>query len=108
MGVVHLLGAAFLKFGEAAEVINFGAFVGFMAVNLAVIRHYFLRLKQRSGTQILLNLVFPSLGFGICFYIWLNLSRFSLKLGAVWMVLGFVYLLVLTRGFRRSLGELKF
>jgi len=108
MGAVHLLGAAFLKFGEAAEVINFGAFVGFMTVNLAVIRHYFLRLKQRSGAQILLSLVFPSLGFGICFYIWLNLSRFSLKLGAVWMVLGFVYLLILTRGFRRSLGELKF
>jgi putrescine importer len=107
MGVVHLLGAAFLKFREAAEVINFGAFVGFMTVNLAVIRHYFLRLKQRSGTQFLLNLVFPSLGFGICFYIWLNLSRFSLKLGAVWMVLGLVYLLILTRGFRRSLGELK-
>jgi putrescine importer len=107
MGVVHLLGAAFLKFGEAAEVINFGAFVGFMSVNLAVIRHYFLRLKQRSGTQLLFNLVFPSLGFGICFYIWLNLSRFSLKLGAAWMVLGFVYLLILTRGFRRGLGELK-
>ena len=107
MGVVHLLGAAFLKFGEAAEVINFGAFVGFMTVNLAVIRHYFLRLKQRRGSHLLWNLVFPSLGFGICFYIWLNLSRFSLKLGAVWMVLGFVYLLVLTRGFRRGLGELK-
>jgi putrescine importer len=108
MGAVHLLGAAFLKFGEAAEVINFGAFVGFMAVNLAVIRHYFLRLKQRSGLQFLLNLVFPSLGFGICFYIWLNLSSFSLKLGAVWMVLGLLYLLILTRGFRRSLGEMKF
>ena len=107
MGAVHLLGAAFLKFGEAAEVINFGAFVGFMAVNVAVIRHYFLRLRQRSGTQLLLNLVFPGLGFGICFYIWLNLSRFSLKLGAAWMALGFVYLLILTRGFRRDLGELK-
>ena len=66
MGVVHLLGAAFLKFGEAAEVINFGAFVGFMTVNLAVIRHYFLRLKQRSGTQLLSESGVPSvwdLGF---------------------------------------------
>ncbi|MCI0422865.1 MAG: APC family permease [Acidobacteria bacterium] len=108
MGAVHLCGAAFLKFGEAAEVINFGAFVGFMAVNLSVIRHYFLQLKRRhSGAQLFLNLVFPSLGFGICFYIWLNLSRFALKLGAAWMVLGFFYLLFLTRGFRRSLGELK-
>jgi amino acid transporter len=107
MGAVHLLGASFLKFGEAAEVINFGAFVGFIAVNLAVIRHYFLRLRQRSGKELLLNLVCPGLGFGICFYIWLNLSRFSLKLGAAWMALGFMYLLILTRGFRRDLGELK-
>ena len=107
MGAVHLCGAAFLKFGEAAEVINFGAFVGFMAVNLSVIRHYFLRLKQQSGAQFFLNLVFPCLGFGICFYIWLNLSSFSLKLGAAWMVLGFFYLLFLTRRFRRSLGDLR-
>ena len=108
MGVVHLLGAAFLKFGEAAEVINFGAFVGFMAVNLAVIRHYFLRLKQRSGTQLLLNLVFPCAG------VWDLLQDLAepfpllTQVGRAWMALGFLYLLVLTRGFRRSLGELKF
>lgn len=107
MGGVHLTGATLLKFGEAAEVVNFGAFIGFMAVNLSVIRHYFLHLRQRSGSALLLNLVFPALGFGICFYIWLNLSPFSLMLGAIWMVLGFFYLLSLTKGFRRTLGELK-
>jgi putrescine importer len=107
MGTVHLCGAVFLSFGEAAEVINFGAFVGFMAVNLSVIRHYFLRSKERKGFSLFLNLLFPSLGFAICFYIWLNLSHFSLKLGALWMILGFLYLAVLTRGFRRSLPELK-
>ena len=79
MGAVHLLGAAFLKFGEAAEVINFGAFVGFMAVNLAVIRHYFLRLRQRSGIQLLLNLVFPALGFGICFLLFDQSCRITCK-----------------------------
>ncbi len=107
MGSVHLVGAAFLKFGEAAEVINFGAFVGFMSVNLAVIRHYFFKLRDRDGLALLMNLIFPILGFVICFYIWLNLSKFSLTLGAVWMGLGLVYLLILTRGFRRKLGELK-
>jgi amino acid transporter len=107
MGFVHLFGAAFLKFGEAAEVINFGAFVGFMFVNLSVVRHYFVRLKDRSGASFCLNLIFPSLGFAVCCYIWLNLSHFSLQLGALWMVLGFFYLIFLTRGFRRKLGDLK-
>jgi putrescine importer len=107
MGAIHLVGAAWLKFGEAAEVINFGAFVGFMAVNLAVVRHFFFRLRHRNGLDLLLNLVFPLLGFGVCFYIWLNLSRFSLMLGAAWMLLGFLYLLFLTRGFRRTLVDLK-
>jgi len=107
MGTVHLLGAMFLNFGEAAEVINFGAFVGFMAVNLSVIRHHFFRQGHRGGAFVLLNLIFPALGFVICFYIWLNLSKFSMQLGAAWMVLGFFYLLFLTRGFRRNLGDLK-
>ncbi len=107
MGSVHLLGALLLDFGEAAEVVNFGAFVGFMAVNLSVVRHYFLTQKQRSPVAILLYLVCPTLGFGICCYIWLNLSRFSLLLGAGWMVLGFFYLLLLTKGFRQTLGQLK-
>jgi putrescine importer len=107
MGAIHLVGAAWLRFGEAAEVINFGAFVGFMAVNLAVVRHFFFRLRHRNGLDVLLNLVFPLLGFGVCFYIWLNLSRFSLMLGATWMLLGFLYLLFLTRGFRRTLVDLK-
>jgi putrescine importer len=107
MGAIHLLGAAWLKFGEAAEVINFGAFVGFMAVNLAVVRHFFFRLGRRRNSDLLLNFFLPLLGFGVCLYIWLNLSRFSLLLGAAWMLLGFVYLLFLTRGFRRTLVDLK-
>ena len=107
MGGVHLTGALLLKYVEAAELVNFGAFVGFMSVNLCVIRHYFLRLRYRRGKQILTNLVHPALGFGICFYIWLHLSHLALMLGALWMVLGFFYLLLLTRGFRRRLTELR-
>lgn len=108
MGIVHLLGAMLLKFGEAAEVINFGAFVGFMSVNLSVFWLYFIRLGHRSGKVLFANLVLPLLGFAICFFVWLNLSRFALQLGSFWMALGFVYLFYLTRGFRRELSQLKF
>jgi amino acid transporter len=102
MGAVHLIGALLLQYTEAAELVNFGAFIGFMLVNLSVVRHFWQRLGQRNGKQSLVNLTLPLLGFAVCFYIWLHLSPFALKLGAAWMAIGLVYLLVLTRGFQRK------
>jgi amino acid transporter len=102
MGVVHLAGALILRYTEAAELVNFGAFIGFMLVNLCVVRHYWLRLGMRQGGQSFSNLLLPILGFAVCFYIWLHLSPFALKLGAIWMAIGFLYLLFLTRGFTKK------
>src|SRR5206468_1805578 len=103
MGGVQLIGAMLLKFGEAAEMVNFGAFIGFMLVNLSAIRHYFFRFGKRGAAGFIHNLTLPGLGCGFCFYIWLNLSGLSLKLGALWMLLGLFYLIFLTRGFKKKL-----
>jgi hypothetical protein len=105
--LLSLYYARFSKFGEAAEMVNFGAFIGFMLVNLSAIRHYFFRLGKRGGAGSIHNLMLPGLGCGFCFYIWLNLSGLSLKLGALWMLLGLFYLIFLTRGFKKKLAELK-
>jgi amino acid transporter len=102
MGIVHLAGALILQYTEAAELVNFGAFIGFMLVNLCVVRHYWLRQGLRTGAQTFSNMILPILGFAICFYIWIHLSPFALKLGAIWMAIGFLYLLLLTRGFTRK------
>ncbi len=102
MGGVHLAGALILKYTEAAELVNFGAFIGFMLVNLCVVRHFWLRLGLRQGGQLVTNLILPISGFIICFYIWLHLSSFALKTGAIWMAIGFIYLLFLTRVFTRK------
>jgi amino acid transporter len=102
MGIVHLAGALLLQYTEAAELVNFGAFIGFMLVNLCVVRHYWLRLRLRQRGQFFSNLILPILGFAVCFYIWLHLSPFALKLGAIWMGIGFLYLLFLTQGFTRK------
>ncbi|MGI8784479.1 MAG: APC family permease [Acidobacteriota bacterium] len=108
MGAIHLAGALILKYTEAAELVNFGAFIGFMSVNLCVIRHYWLRRTgQAAGATWLSSLLIPALGFAICFYIWLHLSRFALMLGGLWMALGFFYLLFLTRGFKQKIADLK-
>jgi putrescine importer len=90
MGGIHLIGALILKYAEAAELVNFGAFIGFISVNLCVIRYFWLHMKMREHW--LTNLILPALGFAICFYIWLHLSRFALALGGLWMALGLIYL----------------
>jgi amino acid transporter len=84
------------------ELLNFGAFVGFILVNLSVIRHYFIRQRQRSGADLLANLIAPGLGAFACTYVWLSLSS-SVKLaGFLWLGAGMLYLAILTRGFRSS------
>jgi amino acid transporter len=106
MGGIHLAGALILKYTEAAELVNFGAFLGFIAVNLCVIRHYWLRLGQRRGGRLFSNLLLPALGVSVSVYIWTRLSRFALALGGLWIALGFLYLCLLTRGFKKKV-ELK-
>jgi len=107
MGGIHLLGALLLRYTEAAELVNFGALLGFMMVNLSVWRLHFCRFGQKRGTHVILNLILPLSAFAVCLGIWLNLSRFSLLLGAIWMMVGLLYLGFLTRGFKKTLSELR-
>ena len=109
VGVFALIGAAVLEFfsgttgGSAyavgAQALNFGAFISFMGVNAASFTHYWWRGRNRSWS----NFLVPLLGFAICFFIWLHLSRAAMILGAVWMAAGIIYGAVRTRGFRADL-----
>jgi putrescine importer len=103
MGAIACVGALVLDLDKSAELVNFGACLGFMAVNVSVLGHYFFRLRQRSGTQFLANLVCPSIGFAICFYIWLSVSPLAMRVGTVWTAVGIIYLAGQTGGFKRKL-----
>jgi amino acid transporter len=100
MGVVAVAGALLMKFQAAVELLNFGAFIGFILVNLSVIRHYYGRLGQRRGTAVFTNLLFPLAGALICTYVWWNLTFKAQVIGFAWLAIGLVYLAVMTRGFR--------
>jgi amino acid transporter len=104
MGGIACLGALLLNLDQSAELVNFGACLGFMAVNLSVLGHYFVRLQQRRGSRIWTNLVSPTLGFAICFYIWLSISSLAMRVGALWTAVGIAYLAVQTGGFKRKLS----
>jgi amino acid transporter len=99
VGVVALVGAFLITYGLGAEMLNFGALIAFMGVNLAAFMRYFVRERQRT----LGNLVPPLLGFAVCFLLWINLSTPAKLWGGLWLAAGLIFATIKTRGFR---GEL--
>jgi amino acid transporter len=85
---------------NAAELLNFGAFIAFMGVNFATFWQF--GLKRVTGRQINLlgDIILPLFGFAFCGWIWLNLSAVAKVVGGIWFVLGFVYLGFKTNWFR--------
>ena len=75
--------------------------MAFSAVNLSVIKHYFVDLRERDGGSVLRNLVLPAIGFVLTVWLWTSLSALTLQVGLVWLAVGFLWLLAVTRGFRR-------
>ncbi|HET9321675.1 MAG TPA: APC family permease [Bryobacteraceae bacterium] len=104
MGSIAALGALLLDLDQAAEVVNFGACLGFMVVNLSVLGLYFVRRRERRASQLWANIICPVAGFVICFYIWLSISLLAMRLGALWTIAGLVYLAVQTGGFRKNIS----
>jgi len=133
VGAIALAGAFVISYGLGAEMLNFGALIAFMGVNMAA----FLRYNVREGGG---NLVLPLLitgaviilallpyqsvllwgiaglglltlalwtpplaGFTICFFLWKNLSWKAWIVGGIWMIVGITFGAIKTRGFRGNL-----
>jgi amino acid transporter len=99
VGAIALIGAFLITYDNGAELLNFGALIAFMGVNLAALVHYYIRGADRTMGQ----LIPPILGFIICFFIWIHLSNLALVAGSIWMACGIAYGAVKTRGFRGDL-----
>jgi putrescine importer len=108
ISALTLIGALLIRFQSAVELLNFGAFVGFILVNVSVIRHYFIRLRLRKGKYFLQNLLTPLLGAIVCCYVWMNLSAKSKIIGFLWLGIGTLYLCVLTHVFHKVPADLQF
>ena len=99
VGAFVLAGGFALTYQLGAEMLNFGAFIAFMGVNLAAFSRYWVKAEKRRVT----DFVLPLLGFAICGYLWLSL-RWPAKLaGGAWLAAGVLYGAWKTRGFRRNL-----
>jgi len=104
IGVVAWCGAVALNYignayEHAGELLNFGAFLAFMGVNLSAFWHFAL-LHRDPRRRILADFVLPLIGFAFCASIWWNLNILAKMVGGLWFVAGLVYLAIATHGFR--------
>ncbi len=105
IGVVAFAGAVALNyFGNAyehaAELLNFGAFLAFMGVNLSTFWHFCIRLHGKGWKSILADAILPLGGFAFCAMIWWNLNILAKIVGGLWFAVGLAYIGLTTRGFR--------
>ncbi len=100
IGLISLLGALVMTYETGAELLNFGALLAFMGVNLSSVRHSF-RFKEHGRTALV---VFGSLGFVVCLILWLNLSNLGKIAGTSWACLGILLWLVRRRAMGASEG----
>jgi putrescine importer len=106
VGVIAFCGAIGLNYignayEHAGELLNFGAFLAFMGVNLSAFWHFGL-LRRGPARRILVDIVAPLTGLGFCASIWWNLNQLAKIVGGIWFLVGFAYLAVTTRGFRQG------
>jgi len=107
IGLLSFGGAVLLNyFGSAyqhaGELLNFGAFLAFMGVNLAVFWQFGVVLRPGHKRRWLRDAILPLFGFVFCGLIWWNLNPLAKMAGGVWFAFGLVYIGIKTRGFRSA------
>lgn len=108
IGVLAFFGSLVMSYELTAEMLNFGAFLGFMGVNLAAIRQFYLVRQPGRKRRFLADLLAPGLGFLFCFGIWVGLAVPAKVAGGLWFLAGGIYLTYKTRGFREEFMPINF
>jgi len=100
-GALAYLGTLTMQWERSVEILNFGALLAFMAVNLAAVKHFGLSPDPEGKRKILVDVVVPISGFLFCLAILLGLQGSTLVAGTIWCAVGAIYVVLKTR----ALGE---
>jgi putrescine importer len=107
IGLISFVGAVLLNYvgsayEHAGELLNFGAFLAFMGVNLACFWQFSVARPQGYQRKILSDVILPLIGFAFCALIWWNLKPLAKTVGGIWFAIGLLYVGIKTRGFRAA------
>jgi putrescine importer len=84
IGAICLAGALVFSYQLGTELLNYGALLAFMGVNVASAVLAWRTARLQQWMAILSSLI----GFAVCFFIWLNLGHLAWVAGTAWAVFG--------------------
>jgi amino acid transporter len=99
IGLLILGGVFLVSYPLGAQLLNFGALVAFMGVNVSSFMRYFVRGEHKTFS----HFIVPFLGFSICLYLWLSLGIKAKIVGISWLSVGLIYGAYRTNFFRKPL-----
>lgn len=105
IGVVAFLAGLVLNRGGrgfelGAEILNSGALVAFMAVNVTAFWRFYVTGQPGRKKNILADAAAPLAGLLCCLLIWVSLPRLVMVIGACWLLLGTAIAAVKSGGFK--------
>lgn len=98
--LLNYIGSAY---EHAGELLNFGAFLAFMGVNMACFWQFTVIAKRDGArSRLLQDAILPLIGFAFCALIWWNLNNLAKTVGGIWFAIGIVYVGWKTNWFRSA------
>ena len=101
IGILAFVGAQFMTYELTAEILNFGAFLGFIGVNVATVWQFYLLEQSGRSKNFLADALVPGLGALFCLMIWWGLAAPAKIAGSIWFAVGLTNSAIRTRGFQR-------
>jgi amino acid transporter len=108
IGILAFVGAQVMSYELTAEILNFGAFLGFIGVNLATFWQFYVVGQPGRKKNFFADALVPGLGFVFCLIIWLGLATPAKIAGGIWFAVGLIHSGIRTRGFRRRPAMIDF
>jgi putrescine importer len=96
-GVLAYVGTLTMSWERSVEILNFGALLAFMAVNVAAVKHFGFTPGLPHKRKLFLDVIAPGLGFAFCLVIFLGLQESTLVAGTVWLAMGGLYVILKAR-----------
>ncbi|HWX94861.1 MAG TPA: APC family permease [Terriglobales bacterium] len=96
-GVMAYVGTLAMGWERSVEILNFGALMAFMAVNLAAARYFGFSPGMKDKREVFLDVVVPASGFLFCLVIFLGLQSSTLVAGGIWVLVGAAYVILKTK-----------
>lgn len=109
VGIIITPISLFCSLDFITSIVSFGALLGFILLNIAVISKFLLKNDEPISLQkkIINYGICPTIGLAVTMWIFINLDANAHLIGAIWLLAGCLYLAGVTKFFRNPVPQLE-